>query len=139
LDADPVVRRMAEQDILVMGKSAKDYLDEQRTKAKPDLKAAIDSIWRRVLDDDRWDGLGSVAENSTRPSVWVHQFSGLNPVASNGHCAHPREATCEAAAREQTADATDEDQEATNTDAHGAVGRPCTRKARSSYTSLVTR
>jgi hypothetical protein len=51
LDVDPLVRRMAEQDILVMGKSAKEYLDEQRAKAKPELKAAIDRIWKRVVDE----------------------------------------------------------------------------------------
>ena len=51
LDADPLVRRMAEQDILVMGKSAKAYLDEQRAKAKPELKAAIDHIWKRIVDE----------------------------------------------------------------------------------------
>ena len=42
---------MAEQDILVMGKSAKAYLDEQRAKAEPELKAAIDRVWRRILDE----------------------------------------------------------------------------------------
>ena len=51
LDADPLVRRMAEQDILVMGESAKEYLDEQRAKAKPELKAAIDRVWKRILDE----------------------------------------------------------------------------------------
>jgi hypothetical protein len=51
LDADPLVRRMAEQDILVMGKPAKGYLDEQRAKAKPELKAAIDRIWQRIVDE----------------------------------------------------------------------------------------
>jgi hypothetical protein len=51
LDADPLVRRMAEQDILVMGESAKAYLDEQRAKAKPELKAAIDRIWKRIVNE----------------------------------------------------------------------------------------
>jgi hypothetical protein len=51
LDADQLVRRMAEQDILVMGKSAKGYLDEQRAKAKPELKAAIDRIWKRIVEE----------------------------------------------------------------------------------------
>ena len=41
---------MAEQDILVMGRPAKGYLDEQRAKAKPELKAAIDHIWKRIVD-----------------------------------------------------------------------------------------
>jgi hypothetical protein len=51
LDADLLVRRMAEQDILVMGTSAKEYLDEQRAKARPELKAAIDRVWKRILDE----------------------------------------------------------------------------------------
>ena len=33
LDTDPIVRRMAEQDLLIMGRAAKPYLDEQRAKA----------------------------------------------------------------------------------------------------------
>jgi hypothetical protein len=53
LDRDPVVRRMAEQDILVMGRMAKPYLDEIRAKAKPKLKQAIDGIWRRIVDEGR--------------------------------------------------------------------------------------
>lgn len=53
LDRDPIVRRMAEQDILVMGRMAKPYLDEIRAKAKPKLKQAIDRIWRRIVDEGR--------------------------------------------------------------------------------------
>jgi hypothetical protein len=53
LDADPIVRRMAEQDILVMGRVAKPYLDEQRAKAAPELQKAIDRIWQRILDEGR--------------------------------------------------------------------------------------
>jgi hypothetical protein len=48
LDKDPIVRRMAEQDILLMGRSCKFYLDEQRAKATPELQAAIDAIWKRI-------------------------------------------------------------------------------------------
>jgi hypothetical protein len=53
LDKDPLVRRMAEQDILVMGRSCKKYLDEQRAKAKgnPELQKAIDRIWKRIVDE----------------------------------------------------------------------------------------
>jgi hypothetical protein len=51
LDADPVVRRMAEKDILVMGRLAKPYLDEQRAKASPELRKAIDRVWQRILDE----------------------------------------------------------------------------------------
>ncbi len=51
LDADPLVRRMAEQDILVMGRACKGYLDEQRAKASPELRRAIDRVWRRIVDE----------------------------------------------------------------------------------------
>jgi len=52
LDPDPIVRQMAEKDILVMGKAAKYYLDEQREKAPPELRQAIDQVWRRILDEE---------------------------------------------------------------------------------------
>jgi hypothetical protein len=52
LDPDPVVRRMAEDAIRVMGRAAGPYLDEQRADAGPELRAAIDRIWRRVLDEE---------------------------------------------------------------------------------------
>jgi hypothetical protein len=52
LDSDPLVRRMAEQDILVMGRPAEPYLNEQRAKANPELKAAIDRIWKRIVDEE---------------------------------------------------------------------------------------
>jgi hypothetical protein len=51
LDPDPVVRRMAEKDILVMGRAAKEYLEEQRAKASPELKRAIDRIWQRIVEE----------------------------------------------------------------------------------------
>jgi hypothetical protein len=51
LDADPIIRRMAEKDILVMGRAAKDYLDEQRRKASPALQKAIDRVWKRIVDE----------------------------------------------------------------------------------------
>jgi hypothetical protein len=53
LDPDPVVRRMAEQDLLIMGRAAKGYLDEQRARAAPGQQEAIDRLWRRILEDDR--------------------------------------------------------------------------------------
>jgi hypothetical protein len=52
LDPDPVVRGMAEEAILVVGKGAKAYLDEQRARARPELQEAIDRIWRRILSED---------------------------------------------------------------------------------------
>jgi hypothetical protein len=51
LDADPLVRRMAEQDILVMGRACKGYLDEQRAKASPELRRAIDRVWKRIVEE----------------------------------------------------------------------------------------
>jgi len=36
-----------------MGRSAKTYLDEQRAKAGPKLKKAIDRIWQRIVDEGR--------------------------------------------------------------------------------------
>jgi hypothetical protein len=51
LDADPLVRRMAEQDLLVMGRACGDYLEEQRANAGPDLQKAIDRVWRRIIDE----------------------------------------------------------------------------------------
>lgn len=53
LDPDPIVRAMAEQSLVVMGSAAKSYLDEQRAKAGPELQAAIDRIWRRIVDEGR--------------------------------------------------------------------------------------
>jgi hypothetical protein len=53
LDRDPIVRRMAEQDLLIMGSSAKDYLAEQRAKASPELQKAIDRLWERICREGR--------------------------------------------------------------------------------------
>ena len=48
LDADPIVRRIAEQDLIIMGLSARDYIMEQRRLAAPDLRRAIDRVWERI-------------------------------------------------------------------------------------------
>jgi len=53
LDRDPIVRRMAEQDVLVMGHTARPYLDHVRATARPKLQQAIDRIWQRILDEGR--------------------------------------------------------------------------------------
>jgi hypothetical protein len=53
LDADPIVRRMAEQDLFIMGRAAKPYMDEQRAKASPELQKAIDRMWQRILEEGR--------------------------------------------------------------------------------------
>ncbi|MSQ93068.1 MAG: hypothetical protein EXR98_00765 [Gemmataceae bacterium] len=48
LDADPLVRRIVEQDLLIMGLSARDYLMEQRERATPELRQAIDRLWQQI-------------------------------------------------------------------------------------------
>ncbi|HET8549883.1 MAG TPA: hypothetical protein VFL57_17860 [Bryobacteraceae bacterium] len=53
LDRDPIVRRMAEQDILVMGRAVKPYLDQVRATARPKLQQAIDRIWQRIIAEGR--------------------------------------------------------------------------------------
>jgi hypothetical protein len=53
LDPDPIVRRMAEQDLLVMGRAAKSYLDQVRATARPQLQRAIDRMWQRILSEGR--------------------------------------------------------------------------------------
>jgi hypothetical protein len=51
LDPDPIVRQMAERDILVMGRAVEGYLIEQRARATPELRRAIDRLWKRILDE----------------------------------------------------------------------------------------
>jgi hypothetical protein len=53
LDPDPIVRRMAEQDLLVMGRAAKPYMDQIRVTAPPKLQQAIDRVWQRILTEGR--------------------------------------------------------------------------------------
>jgi hypothetical protein len=53
LDPDPIVREMAEQTLLYLGSAAKNYLDEQRAKASPELQRAIDRLWQRILEEER--------------------------------------------------------------------------------------
>jgi hypothetical protein len=53
LDSDPIVRRMAEQDLLVIGRAAKPYLDQIRAAARPKLQQAIDRVWQRILNEGR--------------------------------------------------------------------------------------
>ncbi len=53
LDPDPIVRRMAEQDLLIMGSMAKEYLDEQRKKVSPELQQEIDRVWKRIQLEGR--------------------------------------------------------------------------------------
>lgn len=53
LDPDPLVRRMAERDLLMMGRSARDYLFQQRSKASAELQAEIDRLWRQIIREGR--------------------------------------------------------------------------------------
>jgi hypothetical protein len=53
LDKDPLIRRIVEQDLLIMGTAARDYLDEQRAQASPELRRAIDRLWQRIVDAER--------------------------------------------------------------------------------------
>jgi hypothetical protein len=50
LDPDPIVRKMAEQGLLIMGRAAGDYLMEQRGQSRPELRDAIDRIWRLIQE-----------------------------------------------------------------------------------------
>jgi hypothetical protein len=50
LDPDPIVRKMAEQSLLIMGMDALPYLQEQRVKVSPEIQHAIDRIWQEILD-----------------------------------------------------------------------------------------
>jgi hypothetical protein len=53
LDSDPVVRKMAEQDLLAMGYSAEQYLISRRATASPEIKEAIDRIWERIIEQEK--------------------------------------------------------------------------------------
>lgn len=53
LDKDPIVRKMAEQDLLIMGRDCKPYLDEQRKKVSPALRKEIDRVWARIIREGR--------------------------------------------------------------------------------------
>jgi len=50
LDPDPIVRKMAQQCLLIMGMDALPYLQEQRAKVSPELQQAIDRIRQEILD-----------------------------------------------------------------------------------------
>lgn len=53
LDNDPIVRKMAEQDLLFMGLAAREYMMEQRERAAPELRDAIDRLWRKIQENGR--------------------------------------------------------------------------------------
>ena len=49
----PSIGAIVEDDLLIMGRAARPYLDEQRAKAPPALRRAIDRIWQRIVDEGR--------------------------------------------------------------------------------------
>jgi hypothetical protein len=53
LDANPLVRQIVEEDLLVMGRTALPYLEEQHGKAPPELKKAIERVRKRILAGER--------------------------------------------------------------------------------------
>ena len=53
LDKNPLVRRMAERDLLVMGKDAWPYIEEQMGLASPELRREIERVWKRILNGER--------------------------------------------------------------------------------------
>jgi len=56
LDSDPIVRKMAVQDLLVMGRGAMPYLRERRKTATPELVEAIDAISQQIEERERaWE------------------------------------------------------------------------------------
>lgn len=48
LDANPLVRRIVEDDLLIMGLAARAYLREQRERADPALRREIDRVMERI-------------------------------------------------------------------------------------------
>jgi len=56
LDENPIMRPLAEQDLLAMGPVAKTYLDTMRPKLSADLQRAIDDIWQRIEKGERPSG-----------------------------------------------------------------------------------
>lgn len=53
LHPDPVIRAICEDSLLVLGRLAEGYLNEQRATASPELRQAIDRIWKRIVEEGR--------------------------------------------------------------------------------------
>lgn len=53
LDKDLLVRRMAEQDLLVMGSNARSYFDFIRPQLSQELRHAADRVWQKIVDEGR--------------------------------------------------------------------------------------
>ncbi len=52
LDPDPIVRRMAEDSLMIMGTEAFPYMIDQRSRSGPELQAAIDRMMERIINGD---------------------------------------------------------------------------------------
>jgi hypothetical protein len=52
LDPDPIVRRMAEDSLRIMGADAFTYLMDQRARSIPELQQAIDRIMQQIINGD---------------------------------------------------------------------------------------
>jgi hypothetical protein len=48
LHPDPGVRAVCERNLLLLGAAAREYLQEQRARANPELQAEIDRVWRTI-------------------------------------------------------------------------------------------
>jgi hypothetical protein len=53
LHPDRLVREIAEQDLLIMGRNARSYMMEQRAKANEKLRREIDRVWRQIEQEGR--------------------------------------------------------------------------------------
>src|SRR5262249_56267441 len=53
LDPDPEVRRICEDNLLIMGPACLGYLAEQRAKAPPELQREIDHVRGRIERGER--------------------------------------------------------------------------------------
>ncbi len=53
LHPELLVREIAEHDLIVMGSMAKEYLMDQRAKARPELRREIDRVWQRIVAEGR--------------------------------------------------------------------------------------
>ncbi|MBS1723879.1 MAG: hypothetical protein JSS66_13105 [Armatimonadetes bacterium] len=53
LDPNPIVRKMAERDLLVMGRAAFPYMAEQEALAGPELQKEIQRVRQRILRGER--------------------------------------------------------------------------------------
>jgi hypothetical protein len=52
LDPDPLVRRMAEDCLTIMGTDAFEYMMNQRARSSPELQQAIDRIMQKIINGE---------------------------------------------------------------------------------------